>query len=290
LRARRAFTLIELLVVVSIIALLIAILLPSLTAAREQARIATCLSNLKSMGLGIQLYSNEHRVLPGPLHPPIYRMTVAEDPRFQKYPEDSFAVWFLLYRLAPYFSASDTYAEYADKVSLCPTALRVKGDEAFVPEDKGGPAHNPKHSRPYNYLVNSWHNTQPECYFGWVNVGVTWKGWTNGLRDADTDLRRPSPLERVRRPADEWAVGDAWRHVDVVVPGPGADPIQTFLGTWQGSGGDSWVPLPEAPYHGSKKTGTNLLYFDGHAATFNGEDNWVMEFPANKDPEDFPDL
>ena len=45
---RRALSLIELLVVLSIIALLVAILQPSLTAAREQARIAKCLSNLRS--------------------------------------------------------------------------------------------------------------------------------------------------------------------------------------------------------------------------------------------------
>lgn len=55
------FTLIELLVVVAIIALLIAILLPSLAVARDQAKNAVCLANLKSMGLATQIYLNNYK-------------------------------------------------------------------------------------------------------------------------------------------------------------------------------------------------------------------------------------
>ncbi|MBI5863476.1 MAG: prepilin-type N-terminal cleavage/methylation domain-containing protein [Planctomycetes bacterium] len=61
--SRRAsgFTLIELLVVVAIIALLISILLPSLKKARDQAKAAVCLSNLKAMGTALQLYKDDNR-------------------------------------------------------------------------------------------------------------------------------------------------------------------------------------------------------------------------------------
>lgn len=56
----RGFTLIELLVVIAIISLLVSILLPSLQKAKELAKQAVCLSNLRNVGLGLQLYSSNN--------------------------------------------------------------------------------------------------------------------------------------------------------------------------------------------------------------------------------------
>ena len=59
MRKRKAFTLIELLVVVAIIALLISILLPSLSRARELSKRLVCSSNVKGQGTAYKIYAND---------------------------------------------------------------------------------------------------------------------------------------------------------------------------------------------------------------------------------------
>lgn len=94
---RRGFTLVELLVVIGIIALLIGILLPVLAGAREQAKTAQCLSNLRQIGQAFNIYAAENHGTVPPGH-------IRQQPDFGGRGEET---WFTLLTVKGYVKGAD---------------------------------------------------------------------------------------------------------------------------------------------------------------------------------------
>ncbi len=115
----KAFTLVELLVVISIIAILLAVLMPALSKAKEQGRMVICRNNEKALVLGASLWSNEHD-----------GWMLAGD--WFKDPGDNGTES----SLGPYIGATDKAKK--GTVKVCPTAVHArffKTDTAFHTDD-----------------------------------------------------------------------------------------------------------------------------------------------------------
>ena len=102
-RIRRAFTLIELLVVIAIIAVLISLLLPAVQSAREAARRAQCVNNLKQLGLALHNYADVNLRFP--------MGAQGRDPNTGLYTATSYRQP-LIVTLLPYFEQTPAYQSY----------------------------------------------------------------------------------------------------------------------------------------------------------------------------------
>ncbi|MDG3006704.1 DUF1559 domain-containing protein [Paludisphaera mucosa] len=140
-RRRRGFTLIELLIVIAIIAILIALLLPAVQAARETARRAQCLNNLKQAALGFLNFHDVRRGFPPARTtiPASHGWCVDLLPHLEQRPlYDGFNLGLHFYHLG-----NSTVVQTVVATFLCPSAphddlLMAMGDQSNVPFNTTG--------------------------------------------------------------------------------------------------------------------------------------------------------
>lgn len=104
---RKAFTLVELLVVIAIIGILIGMLVPAVQSARESSRRATCMNNIKQLGIGLTAYHTANGKFP-----PAMTLPFSENPN---YTYNWGPNWVIL--ILPYLDANPLYNKF-NPVSL----------------------------------------------------------------------------------------------------------------------------------------------------------------------------
>jgi len=159
------FSLIELLVVVGIVSLLIALLLPALTSARETARSIQCASTGRQVGLVMQVYVRDNGVLPKGRAAPD-----AEDTAAYTVPTD--VRW--TYQLV-------TQYQLAGDLFLCPTR-----------EYEGSASNDPE----------LWKNWQSSLSYNAIDVYSGWNLWTRPAYGLTYDSGlNTEPIDRVTNPS-----------------------------------------------------------------------------------------
>lgn len=161
----KGFTLIELLVVISIIALLMSILMPSLSKAKELARKTVCLSSEKQLGLAAASYASEFN--------------------------DSFNMGFdttvppAEYSAAIRYLWTFSYRPYFDDIKIMSCAAAANPDNNKGPNATWGPYNGNGWDGEYgSYAMNCWLNNTKQPASG-ISPSMFWRKTTN-IRQANT--------------------------------------------------------------------------------------------------------
>lgn len=167
-RSQRAFTLIELLVVIAIVAILAAIMYPVFARAREKARAARCLSNLRQIGMAIQLYADDYDG----------RVPYGVDPvdRHCPYIWNAFPHWQAQIPAMPY------YFDILQPHCRSPELFRCPSDSGFDDLEIAS-AHLPTHPSSYEKWDTSYFYRTELAFRRLRLSGLSWPSDTHVLAD-----------------------------------------------------------------------------------------------------------
>lgn len=245
---RSGFTLVELLVVIGIIAVLISILMPALSRAREQAQTIQCLSNMRQLGAGCMMYSNANN---GVVIPFDCRDFAVSTPTAIS-PGDYWTTILVAFNYVTYPQANTAENAAAATVFHCPSGI---AEIAY----NSGPADDQPASRTD---TNGARGTS--CTSKYLQPGLvvyTWYGM-----NASTGTDWVVPAHRV--PADGTMpagfVRSQCRFPKLTQMKDSGDLVFLYDGVY---GNEQGQNANRINARHNRLTATNLLFFDGHAET-----------------------
>jgi prepilin-type N-terminal cleavage/methylation domain-containing protein/prepilin-type processing-associated H-X9-DG protein len=240
-KARRAFTLIELLVVIAIIGILAGMLLPALASARDKARQARCLSNIRQITLAFVSYTDDHE---GHFPFAVTERESTDSGRFGAVPQTAAGVapFSIRAQLEPYIkNVNSAHLTANDNVFKCPSSTTpwpTPGAGQWYTTDYGFNLSEAKYSSGFGQ--QSWYAANPQFGF-----------------NEDTTL------SSISRPSEFIITADAARATGAPSRG-GLYPMQIIAPS----------DVSQARMLERHNNGANVGYADGHAAWTTFQKSW----------------